>query len=81
MPCIAGAKVKRAGVYRVSHLGHRPSHKAILQKGEAFPECRRCGTAAVFEFFEPVTECDEIEHIGYDPDFVDAILPKSAKAA
>lgn len=76
----AGARVKRAGVYSVLHFGHRPPHNAILQEDEAFPECRRCGTAVVFEFLEPPTECDEIEHIGYDPDFMDWVLHSFAKA-
>ena len=80
MRCMTGTKAKRAGVYTVLHLGHRTSHKAILQQGESFPECRRCGTAVVFEFLEPVTESEEIEHIGYDSDFMDSVLP-SAKAA
>jgi len=80
MRCMAGAKVKRGGVYNVLHSGHRPPHKAILQEGESFPECRRCGTAVVFEFLEAVNESEEIEHIGYDPDFMDSILRTFAKA-
>jgi hypothetical protein len=80
MRCIAGAKVNRAGIYNILHLGHRPPHRAILQVGEAFPECRRCGTAVAFEFLEPVTESDEVEHIGYDRDFMDSILRIFAKA-
>ena len=80
MRCMSGTKAKRAGIYIVLHLGHRTAHKAILQEGEAFPECRRCGTAVVFEFLEPVTESEEIEHIGYDPDFMDSILRTFAKA-
>lgn len=80
MRCMAGTKVKRAGIYKVLHLGHRPPHKAILQEGESFPDCRRCGTVVVFEFLEPVIE-GEVEHIGYDPDFVNAVLRRTAKAA
>lgn len=79
MRCIAGTK-ERAGIYNVLHLGHRPVHKAILQEAESFPECRRCGTAVAFEFVEPVTESDAIEHIGYDCDFMDSVLQKFAKA-
>jgi hypothetical protein len=75
----AGARVKRAGVYKVLHLGYRPPHKAILQESESFPECRRCGMAVGFEFVGPVTESDEIDHIGYDPDFVDWVLGTFAK--
>jgi hypothetical protein len=80
MRCKAGAKVNPAGVYNVLHLGQRPFHKAILQEGETFPGCRRCGTAVVFEFVEAVTESEEIEHIGYDPDFVESVLGRLAKA-
>jgi hypothetical protein len=80
MRATAGMKVKRVGVYKVIHFGHRRSHKAILQQGESFPECRRCGSAVVFELAEPVTECDDIEHIGYDPDFMDSVLRTFAKA-
>jgi hypothetical protein len=81
MRCMAGTKAKRAGVYNVLHLGHRHAHKVILQEGESFPECRRCGTAVGFEFLEPVTESSEVEHIGYDPDFMDSILRTFAKAS
>jgi len=80
MGCVVETKVKRAGIYNVGHFGHRPPHKAILQQGESFPECHRCGMAVVFEFLEPVTESELIEHIGYDSDFMDSVLP-SAKAA
>lgn len=76
----AGAKVKRAGIYNVLHPRHRAPHRAILQEGESFPECRRCGTAVAFEFVEAVTEGDEIEHIGYDPDFTGSVLRPFAKA-
>ncbi len=79
MPCMAGTKVSRAGIYNVLHSGHRPSHKAILQEGESFPECRRCGKAVLFEFLEPMIE-GEVEHIGYDLDFMDSILQTFAKA-
>jgi hypothetical protein len=80
MRATPGTQVKRVGVYNVIHYGHRAPHKAILQQGESFPECRRCGTAVLFEFVEPVTEYDDIEHIGYDPDFVDSVLQRFAKA-
>ncbi len=76
----AGTKVRRGGVYEVLHCGHRPSHKAALQAGELFPGCRRCGTAVAFEFLEPLAECEEIEHIGYDPDFMDTVLRPFAEA-
>lgn len=76
----AGARVKRRGIYNVVHYAHRAPHKAVLQEGESFPTCRHCGTAAVFEYVESLTEGDETEHVGYDPDFIDAVQDKFAKA-
>jgi len=74
MPMSAGEKVGRAGVYRVLHKGHRQTHVAILQAGEVFPCCRACGNEVVFEFAQPLNESEEVEHIGYDRDFIDAVL-------
>jgi hypothetical protein len=76
----AGAKVRRGGVYSVIHYGHRAPHKAILQEGESTPSCRHCGTAVLFEFFEALSQSDEFEHIGYDPDFMDWVLCPFRKA-
>ncbi len=81
MRYMAGAQVKRAGIYNTLHFGHRAPPKAILQEGESFPECRRCGTAVIFEFVDAVTDGDEIEHIGYDRDFLDFVLRAFAKAS
>ena len=80
MRATAGMKTNRVGVYNVLHFGHRQPHTAIIQEGESFPECRRCGSAVVFECVEPVTERDDVEHIGYDPDFMDSVLRTFAKA-
>ena len=74
MQMSAGEKVGRAGVYRVIHKGHRPPHLSILQQGEISPRCRICGDAVRFEFAQPLSESDEVEHIGYDRDFLDAVL-------
>jgi hypothetical protein len=70
----AGEKVGRSGVYRVIHKSHRPAHHSILQHGEVFPTCRVCGGAVRFEFAQRLNESDEAEHIGYDRDFMDAVL-------
>jgi hypothetical protein len=81
MVWFAGTIVRRAGIYSVTHRSHRPTHPAILQTGDLFPLCRMCGTAVRFDFAQPLTESDEIEHIGYDPDFMESVLqlvPKSA---
>lgn len=74
MQMSAGEKVGRAGVYRVLHKGHRQAHLAILQSGESFPRCRSCGEEVRFEFVQPLSESEEVEHIGYDRDFMDAVL-------
>jgi hypothetical protein len=71
---LAGTGVRRTGIYHVSHQAHRPTHQAILQRGDIFPVCRTCGVAVKFEFVQPLTESDEIEHIGYDLDFMQSVL-------
>jgi hypothetical protein len=78
---LAGTGVRRTGIYNVTHQAHRPTHQAILQTGDTFPVCRICGTAARFDFAQLLTESDEIEHIGYDLDFMESVLqplPESA---
>jgi hypothetical protein len=78
---LARAGVRRTGVYNVTHRKHRPTHKAVLQQGEMFPVCRTCGAAVEFEFLQPLIESDEIEHIGYDPDFMESVLGEMRKCA
>ena len=78
---LAGADVKRTGVYSVTHRAHRPTHQAILQQGDIFPVCRTCGVAVEFDFVQPLTESDEIEHIGYDPDFTQSVLGQMPRSA
>jgi hypothetical protein len=70
----SGERVTSAGVYKVIHQSHRPSHRAILQKGEVFPACRVCGDAPQFDLVESAVESATVEHIGYDPDFMEAVL-------
>lgn len=77
----AGEKVGRAGVYRVLHKRHRQAHLAILQSGEVFPLCRSCGHDVRFEFAQPLSESEEVEHIGYDRDFMDAVLGAARSTA
>lgn len=80
MRATPGTKVKRGGVYNIIHYGHRVPHRAILQEGESFPIAGRCGTAVLFDFAELVTERDDVEHIGYDLDFMDWVLQRFARA-
>ena len=74
MQMSTGERVGRAGVYRIVHKGHRQPHLSILQPGEVFPRCRVCGNAVRFEFVQPLDQSEEVEHIGYDRDFMDAVL-------
>ena len=74
MQMSAGEKVGRSGVYRVVHKGHRPTNLSILQPGESFPPCRICGDAVRFAFVQALSESEEVEHLGYDRDFMDAVL-------
>jgi hypothetical protein len=73
-PWDIGPAAEFSGVYYVGHHTHRPAHYAILQRGERFPACRVCGTAVSFLYVQPLTEADEVEHIGYDIDFMDSVL-------
>ena len=66
--------VRQTGLYRVNHEAHRAAHEAILWAGETFPACRNCGNAASFQFLHPMTETDAFEHVGYDGDFLEAVL-------
>jgi hypothetical protein len=78
---LAGADVRRTGLYSVTHRAHRPTHQAILQQGDVFPVCRTCGVAVEFDFVQPLTESDEIEHIGYDLDFTQSVLAPMPESA
>ena len=44
-----GDRAPRTGAYWVSHYQHRVAHLAALKSGEAFPECRKCGSRVRFE--------------------------------
>jgi hypothetical protein len=81
MVWLTGAIVRRTGVYSVIHRAHRPTHQVVIQQGEVFPVCRTCGVAVEFEFVQPLTESDEIEHIGYDLDFTHSVLDQIPKSA
>jgi hypothetical protein len=70
----AGEKVGRSDVYRVIHKDHRPKHSSILQQAEIFPACRVCKSSVRFEFAQRLNESEELEHIGYDRGFIDAVL-------
>lgn len=68
-----GVLCQRSGVHAVIHHRHRPAHQAIIHEGEVFPPCRRCGTQVSFEFLQSLEEAEEVEHIGYDRDFIESV--------
>ena len=81
MVWLTGTVVRRTGIYTVTHRAHRPTHQAALQQGEMFPVCRTCESAVEFAFVSPLTEADEIEHIGYDRDFMQSVLGQVPESA
>ena len=81
MVWLTGTVVRETGIYSVTHRGHRPTHRATIQQGEMLPVCRICGRTVEFEFVGPLTESDEIEHVGYDPDFMESVLGQMPKSA
>ncbi|HKD92649.1 MAG TPA: PilZ domain-containing protein [Terriglobales bacterium] len=53
-----------SGVYRVSHLtGHRPTHDAVIIRGEELPACRTCGGKVRF------VVVDSLSHVTHEWDF------------
>ncbi len=60
-----GDTVPRTGAYWVNHYQHRVAHLAALKSGEAFPECRKCGTRVRFEEELGARQAPEISS---DPD-------------
>lgn len=77
----AGAICRRTGVHTVIHHQHRPAHQVIVWQGEKFPACRKCGTRVSFEFVQPLEDSAEVEHIGYDRDFLESIWGLAPGAA
>jgi hypothetical protein len=76
----AGAICRRSGVHTVTHHHHRPAHRAIIHEGEMFPACRNCGTLVSFQFLQPLEAAGEVEHIGYDHDFIESLWGPASSA-
>jgi hypothetical protein len=76
----AGTICRRSGVHRVTHHHHRPAHRAIIHEGEMFPACRSCGMLVSFQFVQPLEAAGEVEHIGYDRDFLESLWGPAASA-
>jgi len=73
MSYAAGEKVPNTGAYRIRHKRHRDEHVATIRSGEIFPFCQRCGGAVVFEFISSEDDFQP-DHIGYDSDFMNAVM-------
>jgi hypothetical protein len=58
-----GDRATRTGVYVVTHRSHRLSHLALLEEGETFPRCAKCGADARFALHI------RAQHIEGDRDF------------
>lgn len=76
----AGAICRRSGVHAVIHHHHRPAHRVIIHQGEMFPACRSCGSLVSFQFLQSLEAAGEVEHIGYDHDFVEALWGPASSA-
>jgi hypothetical protein len=76
----AGEICRRSGVHAVIHHHHRPAHRAIIHQGEMFPACRSCRTLVSFQFLQPLEAAGEVEHIGYDHDFVESLWGPTSSA-
>ena len=70
MVWLTGANVRRTGItaYPIEHIGRltRPSFSKA--------RCFQRAAPAEGEFIALLTESDEIEHIGYDRDFMESVL-------
>ena len=54
-----GQVVPTAGIYKVSHAGHRLPHKARFMAQEKFPSCSKCTALVRFELLHEIKESDE----------------------
>jgi hypothetical protein len=48
----SGQKVPETALYRVFHYQHRLPHDVVIQQGESFPACDRCGERVTFSISE-----------------------------
>ena len=60
-----GSRAPRTGAYTVSHRTHRLSHIVLVDEGDIFPECHKCGNDVRFELYM------RIQHLESDRDFSD----------
>ena len=43
-----GDRASRSGVYIVTHRSHRLSHLVLMEEGDQFPPCQKCGDDVSF---------------------------------
>ncbi|HEX5434207.1 MAG TPA: hypothetical protein VFY05_08215 [Candidatus Angelobacter sp.] len=63
------------GIYTATHYQHRLPHEVFALAGEQFPECRRCGSRAVFTLLKAVPDIDA------DQDFARSAESRKPKKA
>jgi len=51
-----GELCTQGGIYQVIHHTHRVPHKALVRKGDRFPQCKGCGQAVRFRLIKHVEE-------------------------
>ncbi len=58
-----GSRAPRTGAYTVTHRLHRLSHIVLMDEGQLFPLCNKCGDDVRFELYM------RIQHLRSDRDF------------
>jgi hypothetical protein len=58
-----GSRAPRTGAYTVTHRTHRLSHMVLMDEGEVFPECHKCGKDVRYELYM------RIQRLASDRDF------------
>lgn len=58
-----GSRAPRTGAYTVTHRTHRLSHIVLLDEGELFAPCHKCGSDVRYELYM------RIQRLGSDRDF------------
>jgi predicted nucleic acid-binding Zn ribbon protein len=53
---LPGELCPRSGIYQVTHRLHRVAHNVLVQKGDRFSRCNKCGDAVRFRLVKQVSE-------------------------
>lgn len=51
----AGERAPVSGIYRVTHIAHRPQHEVVAIVEEEFPACRTCRNKVSFEVLHSIS--------------------------